>query len=270
MDKTFEEIIGETLEEFTNSDNSQSEEFQETSNEEGTTSEEEYQNDEETPEQEEDDNVESEDLESSNEEVETPSMNTKDAEAFARMRTELKQANADLATAKDIVEFFDSRAKQMGYNDVQGLMEKTREAELAKQAEKEGIPVDVLKRISTLENKVREQDIEKEMLKQQQMEQSINHTFEKFMQEHSLDSKSVDTLAQDLLKDGFTLDSLMSMPSSAVTKILNSYLPNEVVKQEMIAKKEKIKKEVPPTGSTSSSNFDSEIDKIAKMFAKGY
>ena len=43
---------------------------------------------------------------------------TKDAEAFARMRTENKQY-------KDIVNFFDSRAKAMGMQGVNDLMEKT-------------------------------------------------------------------------------------------------------------------------------------------------
>ena len=77
-------------------------------------------------------------------------------------------------------------------------------------------------------------------------------------------------MANDLVKDGFSFDALMNMPSSAVTKILNSYLPETSLKQEDLAKKEQIRKEVPHTGNTSSgSNTINEIDKIAKTWANG-
>lgn len=201
---------------------------------------------------------------------EGPSDYQKDNQAFARMRTELKQANNDLEAAKSVIQFFDVRAKQMGLNGIQDLMEKTVESELNKQAQKEGVPVDVLRRINELENKVQQQDIERNNLIRGQKEREVNHTFDTFMQNHSLSNQDLNKMANDLVKDGFSFDALMNMPSSAVTKILNSYLPETSLKQEALAKKEQIRKEVPHTGNTSSgSNTINEIDNIAKKWANG-
>lgn len=201
---------------------------------------------------------------------EVPSDYQKDNQAFARMRTELKQANNDLEAAKSVIQFFDVRAKQMGLNGIQDLMEKTVESELNKQAQKEGVPVDVLRRINELEDKVQQQDIERNNLIRGQKEREVNHTFDTFMQKHSLSNQDLNKMANDLVKDGFSFDALMNMPSSAVTKILNSYLPETSLKQEDLAKKEQIRKEVPHTGNTSSgSNTINEIDKIAKTWANG-
>ena len=201
---------------------------------------------------------------------EVPSDYQKDNQAFARMRTELKQANNDLEAAKSVIQFFDVRAKQMGLDGIQDLMEKTVESELNKQAQKEGVPVDVLRRINELENRVQQQDIERDNLIRGQKEREVNHAFDTFMQKHSLSSQDLNKMANDLVKDGFSFDALMNMPSSAVTKILNSYLPETSLKQEDLAKKEQIRKEVPHTGNTSSgSNTINEIDKIAKTWANG-
>lgn len=284
MDKTFEDIISETLEEFktdnaetdnTNQLDNGSESAQESEeSQEGLESTNTNEEDSETDDIIEDNASEKnsdDELENLDEEVETPGVNEKDAQAFARMRTQLKEANNNLAAAKNIIDFFDVRAKQMGLDGIKGLIEKTREAELSKQAEKEGIPVDVLKRLEELETKVQMQDEEKEMLQRSQKEQSINYTFDKFMQKHSLGKDKVNDLAKSLIDDGFSLNNLMNMPESAVSRILESYLPKEALRQEAIAKKEQIKKELPVSGKTSSKlDTDSEIDKIAKLWAKGY
>lgn len=283
MDKTFEDIIGETLNDLANDSqpvnnidsDSEGTADSDASNLEDTVIDSEGtadSNAEETDLEENntDDNVlnESEDLGSSEE---APSINEKDAQAFARMRTELKQTNDSLNAANNIIEFFDIRAKQMGLGGIQDLMQKTIEAETAKQAEKEGIPVDVIKRINDLENRVHQQDIERENLVKTQKEQALNSIFDNFMQSHSLGQNELNKLASDLIADGFSFDALMNMPGSAVTKILNSYLPNETLKQEALVKKEQIKKEVPPTGNTSSKvDLSSEIDKIAKSWVNNY
>ena len=91
-----------------------------------------------------------------------------------------------------------------------------------------------------------------------------------FVQEHKLDEKGITALANEMAKDGFNTESLMEMPRSVVTRILNSYIPKETVKQELIAKKEKIKKEMPVTTKNSSLNTEDDIDKIAKLWAGNY
>lgn len=271
MDKTFEEIIGEVVDDFTT--NEPINEMIE-NGEEGTTELEDNQTetiDNEVVEETNEDNGNTESEHLVQDEEVVPRTNEKDVQAFARMRIDLKKANEDLAQAKEYIDFFDTRAKQMGLNGIQGLKEKTLEAELAKEAEKQGIDVEVLKRISSLENQLNKQSAEKEELIRQQKETALNNVFEEFVQKNTLDEQSAGKIAENIFKDGFTLESLMEMPESAVSRILNAYLPNEVIKQTNLAKKEQIKKEMAIKSNASSNiNMEDEIDKIAKLWASSY
>lgn len=272
MDKTFEDIIGEVTEEF-NNENTNNEPAQTDTLEstpivdekaggltDGSNSDEDLQN--------ENDDFDQEDLEDFSEEDNTPSMNEKDAQAFARMRTELKEANDINKKNQELIEFFDSRAKQMGLNGIDDLMEKTKESEMKKEAEQQGIPLDVLKRLNDLEKEVNNQKSEKEALQKIAREQAVDRVFDRFVQNNPMNDKQVQQLANDLLNDGFSLDALSVMPEGAINRILSAYLPAEVSKQETIAKKEQIKREVPATGNSSSNdNTEDMIDKIARQWA---
>lgn len=285
--ETFQSIVSETLNELNTNDNQDNQELEGTANSDyqenvqTDTVEDASDNVQESSDEDVNslkDNQESEnvdDVDDANildleQDEDTPSTNEKDVQAFARMRTELKEANNNLNAAKSVIDFFDVRARQMGLDGIKDLMEKTVEAETKKQAEKQGIPVDVLKRINTLEDKVKQQDIERENIIRSQKEKDINYVLDDFVQNHSLNQKAINKMANDLLSDGFNLNVLMNMPRSAVNRILNSYLPKETVSQDILAKKEQIKKEVPPTGNSSSgSNVDDKIDEIAKKWLEG-
>lgn len=283
--ETFQSIVSETLNDLNTNDNQDNQELEGTANsdyqetvqtdtvEDASDNVQENSNEDENllENNQESENVDDDaDILDLEQDEDTPSTNEKDVQAFARMRTELKEANNNLNAAKSVIDFFDVRARQMGLDGIKDLMEKTVEAETKKQAEKQGIPVDVLKRINTLEDKVKQQDIERENIIRSQKEKDINYVLDDFVQNHSLNQKAINKMANDLLSDGFNLNVLMNMPRSAVNRILNSYLPKETVSQDILAKKEQIKKEVPPTGNSSSgSNVDDKIDAIAKKWLEG-
>jgi uncharacterized coiled-coil protein SlyX len=278
MDKTFEDIISETLEELTSdeesnngtnleseTDNQSDEDTVENEEsteetEEDTNSTEETEEDEELDEENEDAN---EDLDDGEIEV-TPnsSTNSKDANAFAKLRTENKKY-------KDTIEFFDQRAKAMGLAGIEDLMAKTQEAELKKEAEKQGIPLEYAKRLKELENRVAQQDEANANRQIAEQQAKIKNSLDGFVQANKLDNKSVQKLAKDLLNDGITLDLLSKVPENSIPRILKSYLPNELSKQKELEKKEKIKKELPlnSKSKTSTNTQEDEIDKIAKMIS---
>lgn len=273
MDKTFEDIITETLDELSSEDNNinspDADEVQtdesETVNEEPDETEDfddTDEEDDETSNDDEDDDVE-EDLDEDVEEV-TPNLNTnsKDANAFAKLRTENKQY-------RDVIDFFDSRAKAMGLEGVNDLIAKTQEAELAKQAKKENIPVEYLKKLKELEDKVNTQEQEKIQQARMANETRIKNSLDGFVEANKLDEKTVKNLAKDLIADGITIEFLASVPESTISRILKSYLPNEVAKQKELEKKEKAKKELPLSSKsqTSTDTKEDDIDKIAKLLA---
>lgn len=278
MDKTFEEIISETLDELsseeseTNNDtnlDSETEENEEVDtdededvedDEESDTDESEEEESDEDEELDEEDDVEEEFDEEDDEVAPASNANQKDANAFAKLRTENKKY-------KDIVDFFDKRAKSMGLADIEDLMNKTKEAELKKEAEKQGIPLEYAKRLKELEEKVATQDAENANRIAQEKANRVKFTLDDFVQANHLGDKEVQKLAKDLLSDGITFDFLSNIPENTIPKILKSYLPDNVSKQKELEKKEKMKKELPLNSKSSTSNKTQEddIDKIAKM-----
>lgn len=280
MDKTFEEIISETLDELsseeseTNNETNLDSETEENEEEVDTDEDDEVEDDEEesdTEESEEEESDEDEELdeeddvdeefdEEDDEVAPASNANQKDANAFAKLRTENKKY-------KDMIDFFDQRAKAMGLADIEDLMNKTKEAELKKEAEKQGIPLEYAKRLKELEDKVATQDAENANRIAQEKANRVKFTLDDFVQANKLGDKEVQKLAKDLLSDGITFDFLSNIPENTIPKILKSYLPDNVSKQKELEKKEKIKKELPlnSKSSTSTKTQEDDIDKIAKM-----
>ena len=279
MDKTFEDIITETLDELSGAESNDinSSENEDVQTEEPTVDvnepeesdddlDEEYTDTDESEEDEqsdEEDDVDEEDLDEDEKEV-APSLNTnsKDANAFAKLRTENKQY-------KSVIDFFDSRAKAMGLEGVDDLIAKTQEAELAKQAKAENIPLEYLKKFKELEDKVNAQEEEKNQQMRIANENRIKNSLDGFVEANKLDDKAVKNLAKDLIADGITMDFLANVPESTINRILKSYLPDNVSKQKELEKKEKAKKELPLSSKsqTSTNTQEDDIDKIAKMLA---
>lgn len=280
MDKTFEEIISETLDELsseeseTNNETNLDSETEENEEEVDTDEDDEVEDDEEesdTEESEEEESDEDEELdeeddvdeefdEEDDEVAPASNANQKDANAFAKLRTENKKY-------KDMIDFFDQRAKAMGLADIEDLMNKTKEAELKKEAEKQGIPLEYAKRLKELEDKVATQDAENANRIAQEKANRVKFTLDDFVQANKLGDKEVQKLAKDLLSDGITFDFLSTIPENTIPKILKSYLPDNVSKQKELEKKEKIKKELPlnSKSSTSTKTQEDDIEKIAKM-----
>ena len=208
----------------------------------------------------EEDDVDEEFDEEDDEVAPASNANQKDANAFAKLRTENKKY-------KDVIDFFDQRAKAMGLADIEDLMNKTKEAELKKEAEKQGIPLEYAKRLKELEDKVATQDAENANRIAQEKANRVKFTLDDFVQANKLGDKEVQKLAKDLLSDGITFDFLSNIPENTIPKILKSYLPDNVSKQKELEKKEKIKKELPlnSKSSTSTKTQEDDIDKIAKM-----
>lgn len=278
MDKTFEEIISETLEEFkdpedVNETDNVSEELEDEV-EETSESDEDTENIDEN-ESDEDDESETDsepepDLEADDEDNSVPSTNEKDRQAFIKLRQQNKEAKDELNKYKATVDYFDERAKAMGLSGIDELVERTKESEIKKEAEERNIPVEILKELNDLKATVAKQEEARVTAEKEREEARVSSTLNTFCENNHLSDKSIDKLARDLAADGISLDDFKSLSSPAITRILSSYLPKENIVQNNLAKKEKIKKELPPENDSKSSTKtqEDEIDKLAKLFAK--
>ena len=272
MDKTFEDIISDVATELTNESPENPEEAEEEVVEPETEDEPEVEDEtdntddsdnEDTSDDDTTDDSEDEEESFDNEDVEENDSNpsgTKDAEAFARMRKENKQF-------KQYFDFFDQKAKEMGMQNVDELIQKTKEADLAKSAQAQGIPIEIARKLQELETKLETQERERAQEQEIARDNRVRQSFDTFVQANNLDEKSVNKLAKDLINDGVSLDFFKNIPENMIQKVLKSYLPSDFNKQKELEKKEKIKKEVPVSSKSngSASSQDDKIDEIAKM-----
>lgn len=276
MDKTFEDIISETLDDFQES--SVDENVEEVTTEEAESEEpvvdtevaEDSEVTEEEPIEDSDDSLEDEDLDVEDEDNSSPSTNDKDVQAFIQLRQLNKQIKDENEKYKTYVDFIDDSAKKMGMSGIDEFVEKAKEAQLKQNAEKQGVPVEVLKELEELKETVANQEALRIEAEERQEEARLTNTFELFVQKNHLDDNAVVSIAKDLTEDGISLDDLKGMSDNAINRILNSYLPKEVEKQNELAKKSKIRKELPVNNDSKSSTKGQEdqLDAIAKAFAR--
>lgn len=278
MDKTFEDIMNEVLSEEGYSedtssmeDESSNEDFEEESTNDNS---EESNIPDDTDNSDVDSNVENpEEGNMGDESVEdldqNPGTNEKDVQAFVKLRQENKSIRDENQKYKSTVDYFDNLAKQAGLQGVDDLISRYKEAEIKRNAEEQGVPVEVMKELNSLKEKVAEQDRYRKQLEAEKEDNRLSMTFETFAQTNHLDDKAINDLAQNLTKDGITLDNLKTMSNTAITRVLGAYLPKEVSKQAELAKKEQIKRELPPQSDSKSSKqtLDDDIDSLAKAFA---
>lgn len=272
MDKTFEEIINEELIEsnIIDQEGNLTSENDETTDIDNTGSQTDNQDvDNEVDESEvstEEDNNNQDTLEVNNEDVDDnylPSNNEKDNNAFAEMRVQNKKYKA-------IVDYFDAQAKNLGYENVDALINKINEAELVKEANAKGIDPELYRKLNDLETKVSDFEAREQAQKEKALEDRLGIILGNFVETNKLSQKQVKTLGDNLNKDGVSLDILKNASPALVNRILNSYLPKESIIQKSLEQKEQLKKEAPlntNSSKTSTTSTDDAIDKIAKMWA---
>lgn len=205
-------------------------------------------------------------LEENNETVDDnylPSNNEKDNNAFAEMRVQNKKYKA-------IVDYFDAQAKNMGYENVDALINKINEAELVKEANAKGIDPELYRKLNELETKVSDFEAREQAQKEKALEERLGIIMGNFVETNKLSQQQVKTLGDNLNRDGVSLDILKNASPALVNRILNSYLPKESIIQKSLEQKEQLKKEAPlntNSSKTSTTATDDAIDSIAKMWA---
>lgn len=198
-------------------------------------------------------NVESED---DSENVIT-SLGDKEGNAFASMRIQNKEY-------KKQIEDLDAIAKANGLKDYKEFLEKAKENSIAKKANEDGISVELAKKIEDIDSKLEEINSKEEQAKIEAKESKLASTLNSFVKTNSLDKIAIDKLSNDLNKDGFTIQSLMEMPESAVLKLFSAYTNLGV--QKILDKKSSISQEMPikQTSKIDGASVNSKLDDFVK------
>jgi hypothetical protein len=188
--------------------------------------------------------------------VETPTN-----QAFAQMRVQNKELSEKLNA-------LDAIAKASGLKDVDDLIAKSKEAQIRKQAQADGIPEAVAKELAEMREFIeqsKQRDIQQAY---QAKEQAFVGNLNDFIKTNNLSDKSVQQLSDNLTKDGFSNDYLMGLPKAALNRILSSYIGTNP--QKNLERKDAIRNELPLNQASSKVSNETvlkQIDDLARQLA---
>lgn len=170
-----------------------------------------------------------------------------DFKAFADMRTKNKQLAEAKEKAESELQKAQALAIKLGFENTDEMLAEATKREIAEEAKKEGIPVEYLERMRKLEEKDRQRDLQIEAEAKERKEVSLLSNIDSFITEKKLSEKDYTNVFTALEEDGFAYETLLELPEKSVSKLLNSYVNKEVSKQDELAKKAKVIKEIPMT-----------------------
>jgi hypothetical protein len=181
-------------------------------------------------------------------------------QAFAQMRTQNKEYETKLNE-------LDALAKAAGLQGVDDLIARTKENQIKKAAKDQGIPLEVAQELAEFRAFREQYEIDKETAAYEAKEREFVGDLEDFIGANNLSKESVQKLSNDLVKDGLTNDMLMSLPKSALNRVLSSYTSTNT--QKMLERKDNIRHELPlnQTSQVSNDTVLKEIDDLARQFA---
>lgn len=180
--------------------------------------------------------------------------------AFAQMRTQNKEFQNKLQE-------FDDLAKQLGMKDADEFIKKAKEVQIKRDAAKKGIPLEVAQELEEMRSLKDSIIAERQNAAAELKTRNFVSNLQEFVDANKLSDQAVDKLSQDLEKDGFELDSLMSMPKTALNKILSAYVGTNY--QKNLERKNTIRKELPINQSSKidTVSLNKDIDTLAKQLA---
>ena len=183
--------------------------------------------------------------------------------AFAQMRTQNKEYSQKIAE-------LDALAKELGMNDLDDFIAKTKSAHVQLEAKKKGIAPELAQEIVEMRELKNSIIADREQAAIEAKEKNFVSNVEAFVQENKLSNATVDKLSQDLENDGLSIDVLMGMPKAALNKILSSYVGTSY--QKNLERKNAIRKELPINQSSKidTVSLNKGIDSLAKQLAGKY
>lgn len=181
-------------------------------------------------------------------------------QAFAQMRVQNKEYS-------NKINELDAIAKAAGLNGVDDLIEKSKEAQIRKEAESKGISEDMARELAEFRAFKEQYEQDKVEAATRAKEATLVNNLQSFITENKLSQDTVNKLSDDIAKDGITNEYLMDLPKSALNRILGSYIDTNV--QKNLERKEAIKNELPlnQTSKIDTQSVNKQIDDLAKQWA---
>lgn len=180
--------------------------------------------------------------------------------AFAQMRTQNKEFQTKINQ-------LDALVKDLGMKDLDEFITKAEEAKVKKSAASQGIPVEVARELAEMRALKDSIVAEREQNAAKQKEEVFVSNLQEFVNNNKLSKTAIDKLSQDLDKDGFSVETLMTMSKSALNKVLSSYIDTKY--QKSLERKDTIRKELPINQSSKldTQSLNKEIDALARQLA---
>lgn len=216
------------------------------------------------PEVTEEDGVVAEDVEETPATQEEPEVkapqSSKTNEAFKQMRQEMEAYKAQAQQNESFANVIKEIAEANGITPEE-LINNYNDRKAEKEAEKQGIPVEVYKKLNALEQEV-------QMLRAQPIEEKFNNQMNSLIKKYSLQEQDIKDFYMQAHENGFDLTKVKDIEK--VYSFLNVDKVINQKEQERLEQKEKIKKQAPlPPTTTTAVEVDEEAEIEAMLKKRG-
>lgn len=194
-------------------------------------------------------------------EVDEPDLTetTKANQAFKQMRENVQRYKQEAEANNEYAKVIKEIAEANGITP-QELIKNYREKQAEKEADKAGIPVEVYKKLNSLEQEVT-------TLKTQPLIDNFNKQIDTLIQKYSLKDVDIQQFFAEANANGFDLTKVKDIEK--VYSFLNVDKVIEKKEQKRLEQKEKIKSQAPITPTTSTKvevNDDEEVENMLKKY----
>lgn len=193
-------------------------------------------------------------------EVKTTPQSSKTNEAFKQMRQEMEAYKAQAQQNANFANVIKEIAETNGITPEE-LIQNYNDRKAAQEAEKQGIPVEVYKKLNALEQEV-------QMLRAQPIEEKFNNQMNSLINKYNLQEDAVKDFYLQAHENGFDLTKVKD-----IEKVYNFLNVDKVIsqkEQERLEQKEKIKKQAPlPPTTTTAVEVDEDAEIKAMLEKRG-
>lgn len=203
------------------------------------------------------DTADTETTEETTEPEETANMSTKANQAFKQMREELNSYKAIAQSNEAYANVIKEIAEANGVTPEE-LINNYNEKKVASEAEKAGVPVDVYKKLNSLEAEV-------QTLRNKPIEEKFNNQIAGLVDKYKLQDEELKTFFAEANANGFDLTKVKDV--SKVYEFLNVDKILSKKEQERLEQKEKVKKQAPLSPENTATveiDEDAEIEAMLK------
>jgi hypothetical protein len=156
----------------------------------------------------------------------------KQAYAFEKLRKEANNYKQKAGEFEELLLEIDNLALASGFQNREDFIEKFRQSVVMKEAKTRNIDPSVMKELNDTKQRLAKIEQEKNNQEKNSKISTLGNEVKNFEKELQLSETQMTGILQEMEKDGYTVDSLVTLPINSVNRLLKSYAVDILAERE--------------------------------------